>query len=206
MEDAIILSSAPVAALVMIIVVGIMSSWSRSLVGGIVLLVLVVLGLVLVVNIVCGLCVSGICGRSVGGSGMVILYGRRLSSSNQFVVCMRQGLAMDDCIKSINGVGGVLDGATEAVGIVQGVLALHHITVTGLHLALGVARHGVLHIIGKVVLGMRIIGIDLMGVGVCVNVVRLLVDHMLLLRHRSVIKLWLLVVFHRNKASRYGRD
>lgn len=124
--------------------------------------------------------------------------------SNHFVVCVGERFAVDDGIESINGVGGVLDSATEAIGIIQRVFALHHIAVTGFHLALGVARHSILYVIGKVVFGMRIIGINLMGMGVgmtvTVNVVRILVNHMLLLRSCSMVQLWLMMfmMLHRD--------
>lgn len=130
----------------------------------------------------------------------MILRGRR---GDQLVLGVAQGLAMNDGIEAIDGVGGVLHGATVAVGVVQGVFSLHHVAVTGLNLAFGVAGDSVLHVVGEIVLGMGIIRVDLtsVGVGVGVDVMWLLVDHMLRLWHSGVVKLWLLVVLHGYEAS-----
>lgn len=214
MEDAIILPSSRVTALVMIIILSSMAGWSRRLVGGIVVLVLLLvvlqllLRLVFVVHVVSGSSISGrsVSGRSVSHrslqhSRLMILSGCSWGRGDQFVMNVAQGLAMNDSIEAVDGVGGVLHGATVAVGIVQGILSLHHVAVTGLNLAFGVAGDSVLHVVGEIVLGMGIIRIDLMSVGVGVDVMWLLVDHMLRLWHSGVVKLWLLVVLHGYEAS-----
>lgn len=56
------------------------------------------------------------------------------------------GLA-DDRVESVDGIGGVVDGAPGAIGLGQGVLAGHDISVTGLVLVLVVSGDGVLDII-----------------------------------------------------------
>lgn len=135
---------------------------------------------------------------SWGGRGVVILDG---SSGHHLVVDMGQGLAVDDGIESVHRVGSVLDGATEAIGIVQRVLALDHIPVAGLNLALGVPGQSVLDIVGEVVLGMRIVGVHLVAVGM--DLVLLLVDHMLRLVGLVELRL-VLVLLQRDDASGGG--
>lgn len=171
----------------------------------------------LVVHIVGGSWGS-IGGCSIGGchigggtvrsrGSMVVLSG---CSDNDLVglgmdVGVGKGLTVHDGIETVDRVRSVLDGATEAISIVQGVFTLHNIAITRLHLALGIPRDGILHIVGEVVLGMRIVGIDLVSVGVCVgvDVMGLLVDHMLWLwccRCR-VVQLRLLVLLQLNDSS-----
>lgn len=234
--DAIILLPVPLSSLVVVVVMAIVADGgSGGLVARILLLLLVLLllllvelvqGLVLVMHIIGGSWGS-IGGCSIGGchigggtvssrGGMVVLSG---CSDNDLVglgmdVGVGKGLTVYDGIETIDRVGRVLDGATEAIGIVQGVFTLHNIAITRLYLALGITRDGVLHIVGEVVLGMRIIRVDLVSVGVCecvgmgVDVVGLLVDHMLGLWccRCSVVQLWLLVLLQLNDSSRDSGD
>lgn len=224
--DDLILSPAPLPSLVVVIVLSVVAGGrGGGLVAGVLLFLLVLLllllmelvqGLVLVVHIVGG-SGGGVGGCNVGRgtvcsrSGMVVLHSG--CSSNDLVrlsvhVGVGKRLTVYDGIETVNRVGRVLDSATEAIGIVQGVFALHHIAVTRLYLALGITRHSILHVVGEVVLGMRIIGIDLVSVGVGVrmgmNIMGLLVDHMLRLWCCGVIKLWLLVLLQLNESSRDG--
>lgn len=235
--DAIILSPVPLSSLVVVIVMAVVADGgSGAFVAGILLLLLVLLLLLLLVELVQGLVLvmhivggswGSIGGCSIGGchigggtvrsrGGMVVLSG---CSDNDLVwlgmdVGVGKGLTVYDGIETVDRVGRVLDGATEAIGIVQGVFTLHNIAITRLYLALGVTRDGVLHIVGEVVLGMRIIGVDLVSVGVgeCmgmgVDVVGLLVDHMLGLWccRCSVVQLWLLVLLQLNDSSRDSGD
>lgn len=232
--DAIILLPVPLSSLVVVVVMAIVADGgSGGLVASILLLLLVLLllllmelvqGLVLVMHIVGGTWGS-IGGCSIGGchigggtvssrGSMVVLSGCR---DNDLVwlgmdMGVGKGLTVYDGIETVDRVGRVLDGATEAIGIVQGVFTLHNITITRLYLALGITRDGVLHIVGEVVLGMRIIGVDLVSVGVgeCVgmgvDVMGLLVDHMLGLWccRCSGVQLWLLVLLQLNDSSRDG--
>lgn len=70
---------------------------------------------------------------------------------------LHQRFAIDHGIESIDWIGSVLHRALEAIGIDQGVLSAYHVPVALLHLALGVARDGVLHIVGVLVLRMGIV-------------------------------------------------
>lgn len=234
--DAIILLPVPLSSLVVVIVMAVVTDCgSGALVASILLLLLVLLllllvelvqGLVLVMHIVGGSWGS-IGGCSIGGchigGGTVRSRGRMVvlsgCSDNDLVwlgmdVGVGKGLTVHDGIETVDRVGRVLDGATEAIGIVQGVFPLHNIAITRLYLALGITRDGVLHIVGEVVLGMRIIGVHLVSVGVgeCVgmgvDVVGLLVDHMLGLWccRCSVVQLRLLVLLQLNDSSRDSGD
>lgn len=234
--DAIILLPVPLSSLVVVVVMAIVADGgSGGLVASILLLLLVLLllllvklvqGLVLVMHIVGGSWGS-IGGCSIGGchigGGTVSSRGRMVvlsgCSDNNLVwlgmdVGVGKGLTVYDGIETVDRVGCVLDGATEAIGIVQGVFTLHNIAITRLYLALGITRDGVLHIVCEVVLGMRIIGVHLVSVGVgeCVGmgvyVVGLLVDHMLGLWccRCSVVQLWLLVLLQLNDSSRDSGD
>lgn len=221
--DAIILSPVALPTLVVVIVMGVVGDGgSGGLLAGILLLLLVlelllllllvelVQGLVLVVHIVGGSWGS-VGGCHIGGGtirsrgSMVVLSG---CSDNNLVglsmdVGVGKGLTVYDGIETVDRVRRVLDGATEAISIVQGVFTLDNIAITRLYLALGIPRDGILHIVGEVVLGMRIIGIHFVSVCVGVDVMGLLVDHMLWLRccRCSVVQLWLLVLFQLNESG-----
>jgi len=83
---------------------------------------------------------------------------------------MIQRHAVDDGVESVDRVRGVLHNALEAIGINQGVLSADHVAIALLHLALGVAGEGVLHIVGELVLGMGVVllgglGQNRLGVG-----------------------------------------
>lgn len=67
-----------------------------------------------------------------------------------------RGLA-DDCVESVDGIGSVVDGAAGAIGLGEGVLASHDVSVTGLVLVLVVSGDGVLDIVGEGILGMGIV-------------------------------------------------
>jgi len=137
---------------------------------------------------------------SGGGRGVVILDG----SSSHHLVHMGQGFAVHHSIESVDGVSGVLHRAAEAIGVIQRVLALHHIPVPGLHLALRVPGEGILHIVGEVVLGMGVVGVNLVAVGM--DLVLLLVDHMLrLVGLVGLVQLGLLfVLLHLDESRGYG--
>jgi hypothetical protein len=60
---------------------------------------------------------------------------------------------VDDGVESVVLVGGVLDGADGAVGVVNGVLALDNVTVAGFPLVLEVSGMRVVHCVVKLVLG-----------------------------------------------------
>jgi len=60
---------------------------------------------------------------------------------------------VDDGVESIVLVGGVLDGADGAVGVVNGVLALDNVAVAGFPLVLEVSGMRVVHCVVKLVLG-----------------------------------------------------
>lgn len=111
-----------------------------------------------------------------GSRSMMVLY---RGSCHHFVVHMGQWLTVDDGVESVDGIGRVLHSPAETIGIIQRVLALDDIPITGLHLALGIAGEGILDIVGEVVLGMRVIGVHLVGMSVAMDVVGLLVDHVL---------------------------
>lgn len=230
--DAIILLPVPLSSLVVVVVMAIVTDGgSGGLVASILLLLLVLLLLVeLVQGVVLVMHIGGGSWGSIGGCsiGGCHIGGGTVSSRGRMVVLsgcsdndlvwlgmdVGKGLTVHDGIETVDRVGRVLDGATEAIGIVQGVFTLHNIAITRLYLALGIARDGVLHIVGEVVLGMRIIGVDLVSVGVgeCVgmgvDVVGLLVDHMLGLWccRCSVVQLWLLVLLQLNDSSRDTGD
>lgn len=70
-------------------------------------------------------------------------------------------LTAHDGIESIDGIGGVIHNATVTIGIVQRVLALDNVAVTGLHLGLVVAGDRILNIVSKGVLGMRVVFLHL---------------------------------------------
>ena len=72
-----------------------------------------------------------------------------------------RGLAMDDGVESVDGVGRVLDDAPRAVGLDERVAALDDVTVAGLVLGLGVAGQSVLDIVGVAVLGVGVVLADL---------------------------------------------
>ncbi|KAJ8891636.1 hypothetical protein PR048_004164 [Dryococelus australis] len=57
-----------------------------------------------------------------------------------------------DGVEAVDGVGSVLDGAAGAVGLDEAVAALDDVSVTRLLLRLGVARDGVLDVVGEAVL------------------------------------------------------
>lgn len=187
----------------------------RGLVAGIV--VLLVLPLLRLLSLVGGVGGGGVGRGCVGGSDIslgrggvalddgsgggrsVVVLNR--SCSHHLVVHMGQGLAVHNGIKSIDGIGGVFYSTTEAISIIQRVLSLHHIPIPRLHLALRVSGECILHIVGEVVLGMWVIGIDLMAVRM--DLVLLLVDHMLGLV--GLVQLGMLVVLlHRDKSSGHG--
>lgn len=99
-------------------------------------------------------------GRSVSGSvGNVGRGGHSLDDGRS-----QRGLA-DDGVESVDGVGGVVDGTTGAIGLGQRVLASDNISVAGLVLVLVISSHGILDVVRERVLGMGII-LDLLWVGV----------------------------------------
>jgi hypothetical protein len=68
-----------------------------------------------------------------------------------------QTLLADDGVESVDGVGGVVDGATGAVGLGQRVGALHDVTAAALVLRLAVSGERVLHVVGVGVLGVGVV-------------------------------------------------
>jgi len=60
------------------------------------------------------------------------------------------------CVEAVVLVGGVLDGADGAVGVVDCVLALDHVAVPRLPLVLEVAGVRIVHSVVKLVLGVRL--------------------------------------------------
>jgi hypothetical protein len=66
---------------------------------------------------------------------------------------MRLAGFVDDGVESVVLVSGVLDGADGAVGVVDGVFSLDHITVPGFPLVLEVTGVGIVNSIVVVVLG-----------------------------------------------------
>lgn len=94
-------------------------------------------------------------GRSVVGGDWSMSHGNG-GSDSLYNGGSERGLA-DDGVESVDGIGGVVDGATGAIGFGQGVLASHNIAIAGLVLVLVVTGDGVFHIIGEGILGMSVI-------------------------------------------------
>ena len=77
------------------------------------------------------------------------------------------GFTVHDGVESVDGVGGVLDGATGAVRLHQAVAALDDVSVAGLLLSLGVSGQSVLDVVSVAVLGVGVVvGVDCGGGGV----------------------------------------
>lgn len=70
-------------------------------------------------------------------------------------------LSVHDGVETVVGVGGVLNSTLEAVGVDQGVGAVHDISIAALVLALGVTRVSVLHVVREAVLGVGVVRLDL---------------------------------------------
>ena len=73
---------------------------------------------------------------------------------------------MHDGVESVDGVSGVLDGTTSAVGLHQAVAALDNVSAAGLLLSLGVSGQSVLDVVSVAVLGVGVVvGVDGYGCG-----------------------------------------
>ena len=72
------------------------------------------------------------------------------------VFVVRMPLALDVRVEPGVLVSGVVHDADGAVGLVQRVVALHHVAVAGLVLLLDVLRVLVLHLVRELVLGVRL--------------------------------------------------
>jgi hypothetical protein len=71
-----------------------------------------------------------------------------------------------DCVESVDGVSGVLDCATGAVGLHQAVAALDDVSISCLLLSLGVSGQSVLDVVSVAVLGVGVVvGVDGYGGG-----------------------------------------
>lgn len=66
-------------------------------------------------------------------------------------------------VKSMDGIGGVIDHTTGTIGFQKAVLPLDHISVTGLVLVLEVSSVSVLDVVGEVVLRMGIVLLRLLA-------------------------------------------
>jgi hypothetical protein len=62
-----------------------------------------------------------------------------------------------DCVESVDGVGGVLDGTTSAVRLHQTVAALYDVSAAALLLALGVSGQSVLDVVSVAVLRVGVV-------------------------------------------------
>lgn len=71
------------------------------------------------------------------------------------------GLTVDDSVETVDGIGGVVDDASAAVGFDERVAALDDVTGAGLVLGLRVTGDGVLHVVGEAVLGGGVQVLDL---------------------------------------------
>ena len=72
---------------------------------------------------------------------------------------------MDDGVESVVGIGGVLDGASAAVGLDEGIAALDDVTVARLLLRLDVTGQSVVHVVTVGVLRMGVVvPVDDLGV------------------------------------------
>lgn len=114
--------------------------------------------------------VGGGIGGGVGYKGSMSHIGRGISGSVSYNRGMghvgrghsldnggsERGLA-DDRVESVDGIGGVVDGASGAIGFGERVLASHHISVAGLVLVLVVSGHGILDVVGEGILGMGVV-------------------------------------------------
>jgi len=67
------------------------------------------------------------------------------------------GFTVDDSVESVDGVSGIIDGTTSAVGFHQAVAALDDVSVTRFVLALRVAGQSVLDVVSVAVLGVRVV-------------------------------------------------
>jgi hypothetical protein len=68
---------------------------------------------------------------------------------------------MHDCIESVDGISGVLDCTTGAVGLHQAIAALDDVTTAALLLSLGVSGQSVLDVVSVAVLGVGVVvGVD----------------------------------------------
>lgn len=70
------------------------------------------------------------------------------------------GLAVDDGIESVDGIGSVLDGTTGAIGLHEGVGSLDDVSAAALLLSLVVSGQSVLDVVAEAVLGVGIVVID----------------------------------------------
>lgn len=67
------------------------------------------------------------------------------------------GLLVDDGVEAVVGVGRVVDGPSATVSFDEAVATLDYVALPGLVLGFGVARIGVLDVVGEVVGGVRVV-------------------------------------------------
>lgn len=76
------------------------------------------------------------------------------------------GFLADYGVESVDWVSGVVDDASGAIGLQEGVASLNEVAVAGLLLALGITGQAVVHVVGIAVLWMRVVvGVDGLGDG-----------------------------------------
>lgn len=87
---------------------------------------------------------TGISQRNLGDSGGSDHFG-----ADRFTV--------HDSVESVDGISGVLDGTTGAIGLNERIRSLDDISASGLVLVLGVSGEGVLHVVAETVLRIGIV-------------------------------------------------
>lgn len=112
-------------------------------------------------------CISGVAIGSGDLSNSGIDWGGDLGDSGSSDDLSSDGLTVDNSVESVDGIGGILNSPSGAVGFDEGIGALDDVSAAALVLVLGVSGQGVLHVVAVAVLGIWIviIGDDSFGNG-----------------------------------------